>query len=119
MQRLSRRSPHPPSCRLPRLQEKIRPIDKKLQYQIEKLLKATAAVGAAAGKDAGGGEGGEAAAALAGGDDPLRYGPRPDALVAKQTGGTQSGKLAGLLGAPAGAAEGEGGHSRAAPLPAL
>ncbi|PSC73947.1 Something about silencing 10 [Micractinium conductrix] len=68
--------------------EKIRPIDKKLQYQIEKLLKATAAVGG------GGGDGadGEAAAALAaGGDDPLRYGPRPDALVAKQTGAAPAG----------------------------
>jgi hypothetical protein len=71
------------------LQEKIRPIDKKLQYQMDKLLKAAAAVragagGADAGEADGGAEGGEAAAA--GGDDPLRYGPRPDALVAKQAG---------------------------------
>ncbi|EFN54556.1 hypothetical protein CHLNCDRAFT_135352, partial [Chlorella variabilis] len=65
-------------------QEKIRPIDKKLQYQIEKLLRAAAAVRAANGGGDGGG--GDAAAALdGGGDDPLRYGPRPDALLAKQT----------------------------------
>lgn len=48
-------------------------------------------MGASAGRDAAAGEGGEAAAALAGGDDPLRYGPRPDALVAKQTGARQCG----------------------------
>jgi hypothetical protein len=76
------------------LQEKLRPIDKKLQYQIEKLLKAAAAIqaGGGGGEAAAAADGGEAAAALAGGgDDPLRYGPRPDALVAKQSGGWQLG----------------------------
>lgn len=70
-----------------RPQEKIRPIDKKLQYQIEKLLKAAAATAGAAGGtgDAADG-GGEAAAALGGGDDALTFGPRPDALVSKRGG---------------------------------
>jgi hypothetical protein len=77
-----------PAC-LAVLQEKIRPIDKKLQYQIEKLLKAASAVGSTAANGDAGASGGEAAAALAGsggGDDPLRYGPRPDALLAKYSG---------------------------------
>ena len=68
-------------------QEKIRPIDKKLQYQIEKLLKAAAATAGAAGGAEPGADGGEAAAALGGGEDALAYGPRPDALVSKRGGG--------------------------------
>ncbi len=68
-------------------QEKIRPIDKKLQYQIEKLLKAAAATaGTAGGAGDGADAGGEAAAALGGGDDALAFGPRPDALVSKRGG---------------------------------
>ena len=61
------------------LQEKIRPIDKKLHYQVEKLLAAAQAAGTAGAQVAPAAEGAAAAAA----EDPLRYGPRPDALVAK------------------------------------
>ena len=69
------------------MQEKIRPIDKKLQYQIEKLLKAAAATaGAAGGAADGAADGGEAAAALGGGEESLAFGPRPDALVSKRGG---------------------------------
>ncbi|PRW45524.1 Something about silencing 10 [Chlorella sorokiniana] len=81
--------------------EKIRPIDKKLQYQIEKLLKAAAATaGAAGGAADGAADGGEAAAALGGGD-ALAFGPRPDALVSKRggaaaaAGGEEEGGAAG------------------------
>ena len=57
--------------------------------QVEKLLAAAQAAaangGAGAGAAAPAAEGGAAAAAAAGagGDDPLKYGPRPDALVPK------------------------------------
>ena len=60
-------------------QEKIRPIDKKLHYQVEKLLAAAQAAGTAGAQAAPAAEGAAGAAA----EDPLRYGPRPDALVAK------------------------------------
>lgn len=73
--------PPPPFPRAP--QEKIRPIDKKLHYQVEKLLAAAQAAaganGAAGAQAAPAAEGG----AGAGGDDPLKYAPRPDALVPK------------------------------------
>ena len=52
-------------------QEKLRPIDKKLAYQIEKLLAAGQRAEADGGADAG--DGADA--------DPLAYGPRPDQLV--------------------------------------
>eukprot|EP00899_Mesostigma_viride_P010847 jgi/Mesvir1/19764/Mv13063-RA.1 len=73
---------HPVVARLVQIRaylEKVRPIDKKLQYQIEKLLKAATGSleGAGAGADAAGGE--------EGGGDPsaLRHKPNPSALVSK------------------------------------
>lgn len=51
------------------MQERIRTIDKKLQYQIEKLLAAATAVNGAVAED-GSAEG-----------DPLSFGPQPDQLV--------------------------------------
>ncbi|GAB4821287.1 hypothetical protein N2152v2_008333 [Parachlorella kessleri] len=74
---------HPVIARLVEIRaylEKIRPIDKKLHYQVEKLLAAAQAAGTAGAQAAPAAEGGAAAAAA---EDPLRYGPRPDALVAK------------------------------------
>ena len=71
---------HPVVSRLVQLRaflERARPIDKRLKYQVDRLLDAAAAARAAA-------EGGEGGAS-AGGDDALAHGPRPDALVA--TGG--------------------------------
>ena len=64
---------HPVVLRLVEIRaylEKLRPIDRKLKYQIDKLLKM--AVG---GAGAGGEESGEDE------DDPLRFKPNPDALV--------------------------------------
>jgi hypothetical protein len=68
--------------------EKIRPIDKQLSYQIDKLLRATSVAQSQAAADAAAGaaDGDEAAAAgaaAAGGDDALRYRPNPQALIAK------------------------------------
>lgn len=68
--------------------EKVRPVDKRLQYQIEKLLAAAAAAQGA------GDEGGAAG-------EELRHGPRPEALVA----------VGGPRGAAA-AAEGDDGVYR-------
>ena len=50
-------------------QEKLRPIDKKLQYQMEKLLRAAQQL-----------HGGSTDSAAA---DPLSYGPKPDQLLPK------------------------------------
>ena len=89
-------------------QEKIRPIDKKLQYQIDKLLKAAAAAAGAGGASdgaTGDGDGGEAAAAL-GDDDPLRYGPRPDALLGKGGATAAAATTGGAGGGDAAAAAG-------------
>lgn len=65
--------------------EKIRPIDKQLAYQVDKLLRATAKAQAAADTDAeaaaAAGVGGTQAAA--GGDDALQYRPNPKALISK------------------------------------
>ena len=64
---------HPVVLRLVEIRtylEKLRPIDRKLQYQIDKLLK-MADEGAAAG------DGAEPT------DDPLQFRPNPDALVSK------------------------------------
>ncbi|WIA21610.1 hypothetical protein OEZ85_000794 [Tetradesmus obliquus] len=81
---------HPVIGRLVQLRayiEKIRPIDKQLSYQIDKLLRATSVAQAQAAADAGAGAADEAeagaAAAAAGGDDALRYRPNPGALIAK------------------------------------
>lgn len=52
-------------------QEKLRPIDKKLAYQIDKLL--------AAGQKPAGAEGSDGASAPT--EDTLAYGPRPDQLL--------------------------------------
>ncbi|KXZ45808.1 hypothetical protein GPECTOR_50g602 [Gonium pectorale] len=106
---------HPVIARLVELRaylEKIRPIDKQLAYQIDKLLKAAQLASSAApaaeanGRPADGADEQEAAgpgpgsvAAAAADGDTLRYGPRPDALVPKV-------KTAG--GAAAGGAGGEG-----------
>lgn len=66
---------HPVIARLIEIRmflEKIRPIDKKLQYQVEKLLKmATGPFGAAGGDE------------MAGPPDDLLYKPNPDMLVSK------------------------------------
>ena len=62
------------------LQEKLRPIDKKLAYQIEKLL----AAGQRPADEA------AAAQAAAGPADALSYGPRPDQLVPR-AGGANAG----------------------------
>eukprot|EP00897_Mesotaenium_endlicherianum_P005543 jgi/Mesen1/5016/ME000025S04418 len=75
---------HPVITRLVELRlllEKIRPIDKKLQYQIEKLLKAAQSQpGSAAAAAANGGAPGGAAGQK---DDALKYRPNPDMLVSK------------------------------------
>jgi U3 small nucleolar RNA-associated protein 3 len=66
--------------------EKIRPIDKQLSYQIDKLLRATSVAQASAAADAAAGADEADAAAVgaaAGGDDALRYRPNPQALIAK------------------------------------
>jgi U3 small nucleolar RNA-associated protein 3 len=69
---------HPVVARLVEIRtylEKIRPIDKLLSYQVEKLLAAAAAA-------RGGGEvDGAAGIDGGGGDDALKFGPRPGALV--------------------------------------
>jgi hypothetical protein len=78
------------------MQEKIRPIDKKLHYQIEKLL----AAAAVANGRADGAAGEDGAADL--GADPLSYGPRPGSLVAKAVAGGGVGTGEGT-GAEAGA----------------
>jgi hypothetical protein len=64
---------HPVVLRLVEIRaylEKLRPIDRKLRYQIDKLLKTSAASELAGGEDDGEDE-----------DDPLRFKPNPDALV--------------------------------------
>ena len=69
---------HPVVLRLVEIRaylEKLRPIDKKLKYQIDKLLK-MADGGARNEKGLGEGEDGDE-------DDPLRFKPNPDALVGK------------------------------------
>ena len=68
---------HPVVLRLVEIRaylEKLRPIDKKLKYQIDKLLKM--ADGPRNEKGLGEGEDGDE-------DDPLRFKPNPDALVGK------------------------------------
>ena len=79
------------------LQEKLRPIDKKLQYQMDKLLRAAAQLqqpyGAAAAATANGSGAVRAAA------DPLSYGPNPDQLLPKVP-------LSGSSGGGASAVEG-------------
>ncbi len=105
--------------------EKIRPIDKQLSYQIDKLLKAAAAANqqqpaqqpqqrkaaAAAEPEDEGAAGpgpGSAGAGLDG--DALRYGPRPDALVPK----AKSGVGLAAAGADADGGCGRKGKGRAA-----
>lgn len=70
--------------------EKIRPIDKQLSYQVDKLLRATAKVQASADSDAAAAAAaGEqqqqdgAAAAAVGGGHALQYRPNPQALISK------------------------------------
>ena len=67
---------HPILARLLELRtfiEKVRPIEKRMGYQINKLLRTSGEEGEAAG---------EGAAAGKEGPDPLRFGPNPGALVA-------------------------------------
>lgn len=95
--------------------EKIRPIDKQLSYQIDKLLKAAAVANTAEAAAAAGarGRGGDEEGAAGPGPgsanldaDALNYGPRPDALVPKlhkgvaaaAGAGGDAGGLAGLGG---------------------
>eukprot|EP00898_Chlorokybus_atmophyticus_P006287 jgi/Chlat1/665/Chrsp104S01144 len=71
---------HPVITRLVQIRtylEKVRPIDKKLQYQIDKLLAAANDATAAAQAPAANGSAAVAA------DDPLRYRPNPSALVSR------------------------------------
>lgn len=67
--------------------EKIRPIDKQLSYQVDKLLRATAKVQASADVDAAAGQQQQQqqaeGAAVGGGDDALQYRPNPKALLSK------------------------------------
>ncbi|GIL48552.1 hypothetical protein Vafri_5040 [Volvox africanus] len=114
---------HPVIGRLVELRaylEKIRPIDKQLSYQIDKLLKAAQIAAATeaqavAGRTNAAHEGDEAAgpgpgsAAATGSDaDVLKYGPRPDALVPKvkardgagENGEGSAGELAGVYRPP-------------------
>ena len=71
---------HPVVAQLVQLRaylEKVRPIDKKLQHQVERLLRASSGrSGAGAGTGRGGGLGGDG--------DALRHRPNPGALVAKE-----------------------------------
>ncbi|KAF8059680.1 hypothetical protein HT031_005088 [Scenedesmus sp. PABB004] len=74
---------HPVIGRLVQLRaylERVRPIDKQLAYQIDKLLRATAAAQASADAD---GAGAGAGAAGGGDDDALRHRPRPGRLIPK------------------------------------
>ncbi len=59
-------------------QEKLRPIDKKLQYQMDKLLRAAAQLHQPSSSAAAAAANGSAAAA-----DPLSFGPNPDQLLPK------------------------------------
>lgn len=63
--------------------EKIRPIDKQLSYQVDKLLRATAKVQASADVDAAAGQQQQQEGAGGGGDDALQYRPNPKALLSK------------------------------------
>ena len=59
--------------------EKLRPLDAKLKYQVDKLLKAAARA------EANGGGGGEGMAFAE--DDPMSFKPNPNALVSRDGGG--------------------------------
>ena len=79
-----------PTCRLAQLRlyiEKIRPIDKQLSYQVEKLLRVTAKVQkeatAEAAEAAAAAAAGDEQAAAADGGDALQYRPNPQALISK------------------------------------
>ncbi|GJP48586.1 hypothetical protein CLOM_g7869 [Closterium sp. NIES-68] len=114
---------HPVVSRLVELRlflEKIRPIDKKLQYQIEKLLKLASSAnrsapsGSAAATAAGAGGAGEAGAG--GSLDDLRHRPNPNLLVSKLGGagggiggGVGGGEDRGIAAAAAAGADGAGG----------
>jgi U3 small nucleolar RNA-associated protein 3 len=68
--------------------EKIRPIDKQLSYQVEKLLRVTAkvqkdATAEAAAAAAAAAAAGDEQAAAADGGDALQYRPNPQALISK------------------------------------
>lgn len=62
--------------------EKIRPIDKRLQYQIERLIKAAQV----AAQDAASGRGKAAEAGGEDDEDAMRFGPRRDQLMTKAGG---------------------------------
>jgi hypothetical protein len=74
------------------VQEKLRPIDKKLQYQMEKLLRAAQQV--------------QAAGADGGAVDPLSFGPKPDQLLPKVSVPQDDG---GVHGGGGGGGAGHGG----------
>eukprot|EP00775_Hariotina_reticulata_P005267 gene5267-5502_t len=103
--------------------EKIRPIDKQLAYQIDKLLRATSVAQAAASAEAAAGavedskavaggdrgaasssRGSRAAGAASTGDDALRFRPNPAALIAKAPliGDEEALGVAGAAGGAAG-----------------
>lgn len=67
--------------------EKARPIDKRLRYQVERLLAASAAAAAAARAAGEGGRERPLAASAAAADDDLAFAPRPGALLPRSGGG--------------------------------
>ncbi|CAI7758704.1 unnamed protein product [Closterium sp. NIES-53] len=103
---------HPVVSRLVELRlflEKIRPIDKKLQYQIEKLLKLASSAnrGTTPGKQSAA----AAEAGVGGSLDDLKHRPNPNLLVSKlggsgSDGGEDGGVAAGLDGAGGGGGAG-------------
>lgn len=85
-------------------QPQVRPIDKQLQYQVDKLLKAAAAAAAEPEDERSGPAAAAGPSAAWDEDDAARYGPRPDAMVSK----------AGRAGPGPGSREGAAG-ARSAP----
>ncbi|KAJ4963922.1 hypothetical protein NE237_023861 [Protea cynaroides] len=65
--------------------EKIRPLDKKLQYQIQKLMRDISSTTEKVGSDK------KEAGTAQNGDDPLKYRPNPDMLISKINQSSQDG----------------------------
>ena len=101
---------HPVVAQLVQLRaylEKVKPIDKKLQHQVERLLRAS---GADADAEAGaGGDGGTGAGGKGGRGDAMRHRPNPGALVAKAGAAPGGSDSEGSEGEEDGRAPGGGG----------
>ncbi|KAG5185890.1 hypothetical protein JKP88DRAFT_310794, partial [Tribonema minus] len=67
--------------------ERLRPLDARLKYQLDKLFRAAAAPASGGARAAPHPDAAEHAAAAAAAADPLSFRPNPDALVAKDGGG--------------------------------